>query len=207
LSIPVVVFAKAPEPGRTKTRLAPALGEEGAARLHRTLARRAIATAFAANIGPVVLACAPDVAHPFFEACAREFDVALEAQGEGDLGERMSRAFERHAPAVLIGTDCPALTATHLREAGRALALGLDAVLAPAEDGGYVLIALARPAPEVFAGIAWGGPDVLAATRTRMGQAELVCTELPLLWDVDRPEDLARLRERFPRLSEEAGLA
>lgn len=203
----MVVFAKAPEPGQAKTRLAPALGHEGAARLHRALIRRSIATALTANIGPVVLACAPDVAHPFFDACAREFDVALEGQGDGDLGERMSRAFERHAPAVLVGTDCAALTPSHLREAGRALALGLDAALAPAEDGGYVLIALARAVPEVFAGIVWGGHDVLAATRTRMGQAELVCTELPLLWDVDRPEDLVRLRERFPRVFEEAGLA
>jgi len=206
LSIPVVVFAKAPEPGLTKTRLVPALGEDGAARLHRVLIRRSISTAVTANIGPLILACAPDITHPFFDACACEFDLVLEAQGEGDLGERMSRAFERHAPAVLIGTDCPALTPAHLREAGRALALGLDAALAPAEDGGYVLIALARPAPEVFTDIAWGGPDVLAATRTRMGRADLVCTELPLLWDVDRPEDLARLRERFPALIEEAGL-
>jgi hypothetical protein len=207
LSIPVVVFAKAPEPGRTKTRLAPALGDEGSARLHRALIRRSLATAIAANIGPTVLACAPDTAHPFFGDCAREFGIALEPQGEGDLGERMSRAFERRAPAVLIGTDCPALTPTHLREAGRALALGLDAALAPAEDGGYVLIALARAAPAVFAGVAWGGSDVLAATRTRMAQADFVCTELPLLWDVDRPEDLVRVRERFPGLADEAGLA
>jgi rSAM/selenodomain-associated transferase 1 len=207
VSIPVVVFAKAPEPGRTKTRLAPVLGDEGAARLHRALIRRSISTALAANIGPTRLACAPDISHSFFGDCAREFGIALEAQGAGDLGERMSRAFERHAPAVLIGTDCPALTPTHLREAGRALALGLDAALSPAEDGGYVLIALARAAPEVFAGIAWGGPDVLAATRTRLGQADLVCTELPLLWDVDRPEDLVRLRERFPQVCDEAGLA
>ncbi len=207
MSIKVIVFAKAPEPGRTKTRLVPALGDAGAARLHQVLIRRSIATALAANIGPVVLACAPDTSHPFFAACAQELGVVLEAQGEGDLGERMSRAFDRHAPAVLIGTDAPALTPTHLREAGRALALGLDAALAPAEDGGYVLIALARAAPAVFADIAWGGPDVLAATRVRMGQADLVCTELPLLWDVDRPDDLVRLRERFPRLLEEAGLA
>ena len=207
MSIPVIVFAKAPEPGRTKTRLVPALGDAGAARLHQALIRRSIATALAANIGPVVLACAPDTTHPFFAGCAHEFGVVLEPQGEGDLGERMSHAFARHAPAVLIGTDCPALTPTHLREAGRALALGLDAALAPAEDGGYVLIALARAAPAVFEDIAWGGPDVLATTRVRMGQADLVCTELPLLWDVDRPDDLVRLRERFPRLLEEAGLA
>ena len=207
MSIPVVVFAKAPEPGLTKTRLVPALGADGAARLHRVLVRRALATATTANIGPTILACAPDIADPFFGACAQEFGVVLEMQGDGDLGDRMSRAFERHAPAVLIGTDCPALTASHLREAGRALALGLDAALAPAEDGGYVLIGLARAAPEIFRDMSWGGADVLAATRTRMAKADLVCTELPLLWDVDRPEDLARLRQRFPALIAEAGLA
>ncbi len=107
MSIPVIVFAKAPIAGQVKTRLIPALGGAGAAALHRVLVSRAVATALAAKLGPVELCCAPDASHSFF-AC---MEVPLTAQGEGDLGARMHRALARSAPALLIGSDCPALAA------------------------------------------------------------------------------------------------
>jgi rSAM/selenodomain-associated transferase 1 len=194
----VIVFAKAPVPGAAKTRLIPALGADGAARLHARLVERALETACAAHLGPVELCCAPDRAHPFFAACAARFGAVLTDQGAGDLGERMHRALAAKLPAVLIGADCPAMTADYLREAAAALAAGLDVALGPAEDGGYVLVAANRIRPDAFARIGWGGPDVMAEQRSRLREGSWRWTELAPLWDVDRPEDLARIRSGIP---------
>jgi rSAM/selenodomain-associated transferase 1 len=200
--IPILVFAKAPVPGAAKTRLIPALGAAGAAVLHERLVDHALATAVEAAVGPVELCGAPDVSHPALVALARLHGAALADQGPGDLGERMLAAFRRTlagAPAaVLIGSDCPALTAQHLRAAAAALTGGDDAVLAPAEDGGYVLIGLKRAPAALFERMRWGESAVMAETRARLAALGLRSRELETLWDVDRPEDLARLRDAFP---------
>lgn len=188
----IIVFAKAPIPGKVKTRLAAALGDAGAAALHRRLVERTLAAAVAARIGPVELCCSPDAGHGFFADCAAAHGVTLTEQGEGDLGARMARAFDRAAPAVLVGTDCPALAPGDFAAAAAALR-DADAVFAPAEDGGYVLVALAAAAPGVFAGIDWGRSDVMRSTRARIASLGLRLRELPMLWDVDRPADLDRL--------------
>jgi len=190
------VFARAPVAGEAKTRLVPLLGAEGAAALHEVLVRRALATALEARAGPVELWCSPDARHPFFARCAVEHGIHLREQSGADLGERMRGAFAaalgENASLVVIGSDCPALTPAVLREA--ALALGThDAVIAPAEDGGYVLVGLSAPDPGLFAGIAWGGPTVMADTRERLARAGSNWKELGTLWDIDRPEDYARL--------------
>lgn len=192
--VQVAVFAKAPVPGEVKTRLVPLLGPADAAELHATLVRRTIATARNAGVGPVSLWCMPDTGHPFFAACAAASGVSLHAQRGGHLGERMARAFEHllaGGPALLVGADCPGLTPADLREAAAALA-GHDAVLQPAEDGGYVLVGLSRPAPAIFEGIRWGESTVMAATRERLRGAGLRWKEMPERWDVDRPEDYRR---------------
>ena len=198
--IAVAVFAKAPVPGAVKTRLAAVLSPDDAAALHEALVERALATAVAANLGPVQLWCAPDAAHPFFTRCGRRFGASLHAQAGADLGARMSHAFEEAHRAghglVLIGADCPALEPGDLRDAAASLAAH-DAAFVPAEDGGYVLVALASPAPGLFEGVAWGMPDVMARTRHRAAELRLTVRELRVLWDVDRPEDWRRLqRER-----------
>jgi rSAM/selenodomain-associated transferase 1 len=192
----VAVFAKAPVPGAVKTRLAAVLGDEGAARLHAELVRHALATAVEAGAGPVELWCSPDENHAFFQQCAREFGVPLKRQRGAHLGERMRDAAEEaHAegwPIVIIGADCPALTASHLRLAAHALRTQ-DVVLVPAEDGGYVLVALSKPVQGLFEGVAWGSDEVMAQTRTRLAGAKAQWVEFPALWDVDRPADYARL--------------
>ncbi|MBI2311742.1 MAG: TIGR04282 family arsenosugar biosynthesis glycosyltransferase [Betaproteobacteria bacterium] len=197
MTSPILVFAKAPEPGKVKTRLVPLLGADGAAALHRDLVRHALATANSAGLGPVELWCAPDERHPFFAACAQEFGIALKPQGEGDLGARMLRAFEatlgQTPRALLIGSDCPSLTSEDLRNAACALETGNDAVFTPAEDGGYMLVGLTRAAPELFEGVAWGTPMVMAETRKHLSELGWHWQELPTRWDVDRPEDYARL--------------
>jgi len=192
------VFARAPEPGRVKTRLAPLLGAKGAARLQTRLLQKTLRTAVASGIGVVDLYCTPATDHAFFKQAKRRFGVRLRAQGRGDLGERMHRAFKRvlrrHRYAVLIGSDCPALRPADLRAAVRQLGAGADAVLAPAADGGYPLLALRRVSRRLFDGIAWGGPQVLTQTRQRLKALGWRWRELRTLWDVDRPEDVARLR-------------
>jgi len=192
----LVVFAKAPEPGRVKTRLIPGLGEAGAAALHRRLVAHSLAVSTQAAIGPVELWCTPDSGHAFFEECRGRFGVSLHTQGEGDLGARMQHAFEsalaRGTRAILMGSDIPALSGRYLRDADRALE-GRDAVIGPAEDGGYVLIGLSRCHPELFRDIPWGGRDVLAKTRRRIAALRWSSSELAALWDLDRPEDLDRM--------------
>jgi rSAM/selenodomain-associated transferase 1 len=201
----VAVFAKAPVAGTVKTRLAPVLGLEGAARLHARLVDHALREAVASAIGPVELWCAPDTSHPFFAECSVRHGVRLRAQCEGDLGRRMANAFEtvcaEGAALVLIGSDCPALERNAIAAAARALA-SHDAAIAPAEDGGYGLVALARPCAPLFEGIAWGTATVMAESRRRLDAANMQWCELARTWDVDRPEDFARL-QREPQWAAE----
>jgi rSAM/selenodomain-associated transferase 1 len=193
--VALAILAKAPVAGAVKTRLIPALGAEGAAALHTRLIERTVETACAAAIGPVTLWVTPAPPHAYFTALASRFPIGLAVQPDGDLGARMLAACQAAAgPAVIIGTDCPALTLSHLREAADALHAGYDAVVIPAEDGGYVLIGSRRPQPPLFDGMTWGVDTVMAETRRRLGQHGLRSRKLPPLWDVDRPEDLARLR-------------
>ncbi len=194
-AVQVAVFAKAPVAGEVKTRLVPLLGEAAAAELHATLVRRALATAREAGVGPVSLWCAPDAGHPFFAACAAESGAVLREQRGGHLGERMARAFERllaNGPALLVGSDCPSLGAADLRAAASSLATH-DAVVQPAEDGGYVLVGLSRAVPGLFERIRWGEASVMVDTRSRLRSAGARWREMPLRWDVDRPEDYLRL--------------
>ena len=194
--IRVAVFAKAPIPGSVKTRLAPRLGPEGAARLHARLVHHALAAALESGVDAVELWCAPSTDDPFFADCARRFGVRLRAQHGADLGARMHDAFEtvarEGAKLIVVGCDCPALGGEGIRAAASALATN-DAVFAPAEDGGYGLVALARPCAVLFAGIEWGGDAVMAGTRARLREQGLAWHELPPTWDVDRPEDYDRL--------------
>jgi uncharacterized protein len=193
--VQVAILAKAPLPGLAKTRLIPALGAQGAARLQRWLTRRALRTALDAGLGAVTLWCAPDARHRFFRALQRTTGVACRVQPDGDLGERMHTAFRVHCvqgPLLLIGTDCPPLTARHLQQAALALLQGDDAVFHPAEDGGYVLVGLRRPQPALFHDMAWSTASVMADTRARARAAGVQLHEFETLWDLDVPADLAR---------------
>ena len=192
----VAVLSRAPVPGAAKTRLVPLLGAEGAAQLQRRLVLRALETAAAAASGPVALFCAPDRGHPFFAECARRFGVALHDQTGGDLGARMHAAcaalLAQAGRVLLIGSDCPALTPAHLARANNLLD-SHDAVVWPAEDGGYVLIALRRAEQAVFEGVDWGTPRVMAQTRERLQRLGWRWAEPEPLWDVDFPADYARM--------------
>ncbi len=196
--VQLAILAKAPIAGLAKTRLIPALGAAGAARLQRQFTCRAVQTARAAGLGAVTLWCAPDHRQRFFRALAQAYPgLVCVDQPAGDLGTRMLSAFQRHCvsgPTLLIGTDCPALQPAHLRAAAQALLSGRDAVFHPAEDGGYVLIGLRQAQPALFEQMRWSTPEVMQDSRARAAAQGLSLLELETLWDVDLPEDLPRLR-------------
>ena len=196
----VIVMAKAPVPGYAKTRLIPALGADGAARLADRLLHRAVGAALQAQLGPVDLCCAPDRHHallqPFRQQPGQQPGLTLSDQGEGDLGERMSRAFDRWWPLadriLMTGTDAPAVDAGVLERAAKSLN-DVDAVFVPVADGGYALIGLRRRAPTLFRGVAWSTAEVMSTTRRHLSAAGLSHAELDTLHDIDEPADLIHL--------------
>ena len=193
----VLVLAKAPRPGHAKTRLVPLIGEEGAAALQARLVEHALKTAREASLGAIELHGEP-ADDDFLRYCAGHYGAALLPQSPGDLGQRMRAALEgaldAGAHAILIGADCPALTARDLRLAARSLEEDHDAAFTPTEDGGYALVALRRCDPRLFEGIAWSTPAVMDETRARLRSLGWRWRELDTLWDVDRPADYERLQ-------------
>lgn len=191
--IRLLIFCKAPIPGTVKTRLISYLGEAGATSLHWELSDRLIRECLESRISgqfDVELWCYPTTSDDFFN----QFNVTLHLQQGGNLGERMDNAFRRTgSPAILIGTDCPNLDAGYLQRATTLLA-SHDAVLGPAEDGGYGLIGLQQPNSALFNDMNWGTDQVASDTSAELNRQQLHWSLLPLLWDVDRPEDVRRYR-------------
>lgn len=191
----VLVFARDPVPGQVKTRLIPELGAAGACALYRLLLDHVVNEARRAEVGAVELWWdrAPS-------AAARSRwnpDGPLRIQAGADLGARMDAALTATLAAgalpILVGSDLPGLTLQHCRDAARALRAGADAVLAPALDGGYGLVGLARPWPRGFEAMPWGTDRIMALTRQRAVAGGLQLKELAPVWDVDDAADLARL--------------
>lgn len=193
----LVVFSKAPVPGEVKTRLVPPLDTQTAAELHRRLVEQTLTTTCAAGLCPVELWCAPDTSHAFFRACRQRYGIPLDTQRGADLGERMAETFRRLLAeceyVVLLGSDCPTLGQGELYAALHALDSGYNAVIAPAADGGYVLLGLRDPAEALFRDIPWGSAEVTEITRRRMSDRRWRWLELAIQHDIDRPEDLRHL--------------
>lgn len=197
---PVLIqFAKWPEKGRVKTRLASELGEQGALEAHVTLTRCVLAQLTATG-RPVSFWWDRSVAVPPEDA-AELLDV-LEAHGVpqrvqsgADLGARMTHALEwgtgLAGRAMIVGSDCPSVDADYIGKALQALET-VDVVLGPADDGGYVLIGARRTTADMLAGIEWGTPRALEQTCRALEREGLRYHCLEPLWDVDEPADWAR---------------
>jgi uncharacterized protein len=171
------------------------LGVDGAASLQDRFIRRTVETAAQAATGPTTLWTDPDERHPVFRELSQRYSLTLARQPAGDLGSRMLAALvQANGPALVIGTDCPSLTALHLRDAAEALRSGAEVVVIPADDGGYVLIGMRKPIPDLFAEMAWGTDAVMAETRRRVTDLGLPWRQPAHLWDVDRPTDVRRMR-------------
>ncbi len=194
----IQIFSKAPLPGRAKTRLNPELGEQGAAEFSVRLIRHVVQMAVRSRLCPVQLWCAPDSSHTLFQELHAAYAVELKQQQGRDLGQRMACALadglSGSSSVVLIGSDCPAITADYLEQALQKLANDSACVLGPAEDGGYILVGQSVLNTAMFEKVNWGTPDVLQQTRLRLSAAGLAWSELATLWDVDHPEDIARAR-------------
>ncbi len=193
MSSTLIVFTRYPEPGRTKTRLAGVLGDDGAAELHQRLAEHALAHARAAAAQADLRL---EIHHTGDEVDMASWlgdDLIYRRQSEGDLGQKMASAMSAiTAPTVIMGTDCPDLDQTLLATAFETLQ-DHDLVLGPAADGGYYLIGMGRLYRSLFENIVWGGDQVLSRTLAIAEQRRLSVFLLPVLADIDRPEDLARL--------------
>lgn len=193
MSVRIVLFAKAPLPGLAKTRLIPALGAQGAAELARHMLNHTVAQALAAAVGPVELCVTPSPQTSVWQSLGVPAAVAWSDQGEGDLGSRMARAARRvldtGESVLLIGGDCPALSAGHLRAAVTSLQ-HFDATLIPTTDGGYVLLGLKRFHASLFEDIEWSTDSVALETLRRMEKLGWDVQTHSLLQDIDEPADL-----------------
>ena len=190
----IIVFAKAPELGRVKTRLIPDIGAKAATELHQSLVLNTLQQLSRAALCPVELWCAPDNEHPFFNECQQRFDVSLHTQHGDDLGMRMHHALNHSSrqPALLIGCDIPEIDGDYLRQGLLALVRGESWVLGPAEDGGYVLVGCCESDCRIFEDVAWGTSDVLDQTLRNVKHLGYRPYCLSTLWDLDNYMDLQR---------------
>ncbi|MBW4693355.1 MAG: TIGR04282 family arsenosugar biosynthesis glycosyltransferase [Lyngbya sp. HA4199-MV5] len=191
----LIIFTRYPEPGKAKTRLIPALGAEAAADVHRQMTEFTLT-----QVKPLLGSRSLTVEVWFAGGDRIQMEAWLgsglhyQPQPDGNLGDRMTQAFQSTfdsgvAAAVIIGTDCPELTEVLLEKAFQALQQ-TDVVLGPATDGGYYLIGLRQAIPDLFQAIAWSTDHVLQKTVAIAENLNLSLTLLPMLTDVDRPEDL-----------------
>lgn len=191
------VFVKIPEPGKVKTRLVPPLSEVGACELYRAFLEDLFVrlkklkgihgTVFFSGRNPEAIN----------NIIPRSYDVVPQT-GES-LGERLAAAFDTLldggcSSAVIIGSDSPDLPIQYIKRAFLKLK-HKDAVLGPATDGGYYLIGLKNPAPELFVGVRWGERSVFGDTLERVEACELTLALLPLWYDVDTRESVALLAD------------
>lgn len=195
----IIIMAKLPEAGLAKTRLIPALGPIGAATLARLFLNHTLTEAVNANVSAVELCISP------FDAGAHArlnipASVTCTAQATGDLGERMSRcalhAITLGESVILAGTDCPALDRDVLSAMASALEYH-DTVIVPASDGGYVALGLNEFHESFFTGICWSTDSVFETTLARIYGHGLSVKIMPVLNDIDTPEDLSSLPEKW----------
>ena len=186
----VAVFARSPEHGGVKTRLAATLGPDRALEAHVEMVETTLATVEEGAFDAELWFAGPR--NDLLAAWSERYGPRLVEQPDADLGERMLAALRRGA-RVVVGTDIPAMTAGYVEDALRRLG-DVDVVLGPVEDGGYCLVAMNVPHPALFRGIEWGATDVLRRTLARAEEAGLRVALLDTLWDVDDADDYARWR-------------
>ena len=193
----LIIFAKAPIAGYCKTRLIPQLGEQGAAQLQQELITDCLTQLCCKLICPTELWCSPDSQHPFFTQIASQFKLSLHSQQGADLGEKMYHAMAQGDAAftLIVGTDCPPISTEYVESAIACLQAGQDAVIGPAEDGGYILLGLRQVTEPLFQGISWGTEHVFAQTTQKFDASGHHWRALETLWDLDDAQDYSRYQQ------------
>lgn len=203
----LIIFAKAPIAGTVKTRLQPQYSAQNAAHLQEYFILKTVEMASKLKNIDIELRCAPDDSYPVFQQFQRQYEITTKPQQGKDLGERMknalAKALTEYSQVVVIGTDCPEMTPDYLNMAFLKLMNGVDAVIGPAMDGGYVLLGLRRFSPTLFENICWGTDQVLSATQKNLRLLNWKWDELNTLRDIDTPEDLTH----FPEVLRQTGLS
>lgn len=191
----LLIFAKSPCLGRVKTRLQAVMGPWRARRLHREMVHAVIQMAMQSHLLPVKLLATES--HRWLRALAARWGLDYGLQGKGNLGQRMAaasrEALQHYEAVILLGGDCPLVTASDLSQLMEILAVDCPAAMIPANDGGYVALGLRCWSPALFSDIDWGSARVADQTRLRMTQLGWRWKELPPRADIDRPEDLQLL--------------
>lgn len=210
----LILFAKVPEPGKVKTRLTPFLSKINAAKLQEAFISDLLETTQQladTNAVQCVIACAPEIEHPFFQACGEKYNLHLILQEGRDLGERMLNAFlwglqNGFEKVVIIGCDSPTLPAAFIQEAFEKLS-NTDLVVGPSLDGGYYLIGAGQMAdekqqalPTLFTSLAWGTETILTETLEILNQQKYDYNLLPFWYDIDTPTNLGFLKEHLKYL-------
>lgn len=191
----IAVLTRIPEPGRAKSRLVPVLGLRGAAFLARAMAEDVLESVRESGL-PWKLCVDGDLEHPWVQVVSEGASL-VEAQPWGDLGARIRHALRNGG--VAIGTDAPTLPVAMLREAYGSNA---DLILAPAFDGGYVLVGVSAEAASAgaFDGVPWSSPETFAAQVERARALDLSLRILPFWYDIDLAADLDFLRAHLRTL-------
>ena len=190
----IIIFAKAPVPAEVKTRMCPPLTPDEAASLHGSLVMDTVERTRSLRGFDRFLACLPGKDHPFFQTLAARHRLHLHDQAGANLGQRMNHALTTvlnrgYSSAVLVGTDVPDLSAQTYTHAQKALQ-SHDVVFGPTKDGGYYLVGIKKPAPELFATIPWSTDHVLTQSRTQAQRLGLTVALLDMKRDIDTMDDL-----------------
>jgi rSAM/selenodomain-associated transferase 1 len=206
----LLIFSRAPIPGKVKSRLIPAIGETAAAELHRLMTQNIVSLAAEASLCPVELWC-DDVSHEFFQTLSERFNVKLCLQQGRDLGERMHHAarcaLAQADSVIIVGSDCLQFTTDHFRTTLHELSLDeCDVVVTPALDGGYVLLGLKSIDKRIFQDISWGTGDVMSQTRAALQALRWQWKEMPALRDTDIREDLMDVLSNRHQYRPDAGI-
>ncbi len=192
----ILLFAKAPVAGKVNTRLIADIGVQAATELQFDLIHHRLAMLSEANLCDVRLLCAPDQQEKTFLSCKKQYPITLHKQLGDDLGVRMFNgvfdALQKYTYCIVIGTDAPALDAQKIKQAIDVLHDGTEVVFVPAEDGGYVLVAMRQAYKCLFENISWGSAQVMQQSRDLLDKNNISFQELACCWDVDELEDYQR---------------
>lgn len=198
MSTLIIQFAKYPELGNVKTRLEPYLGQQKCLALHEALVKHTSVQILKTDFDSALFV-SKNGKHPLVDELSEQMPLYIQ-EGQ-DLGERMLNAFKwglgSYEKVILVGSDCPVLTQSHYEQIDSGLNAH-DCAFIPAEDGGYVLVAMSTLCPDVFSNIRWGTEQVWQQTQSQLANKSVFVLEP--LWDVDREADFIRLKQTIPAL-------